>query len=135
MSRSATESSEASIDLAFLERYQEAWSDGDADRIVEMMTPDGIYEASFGSDPWGKRYVGHDEIRAGILRGQSLYPGGHSDHHDTHLFGDHGFARWTSSRVGPEGANVDVYGCDFYEFRDGLVSRKIAFRKSFVEAE
>ena len=135
MAGSATGSAQASIDMAFLERYQQAWSDGDADRIVEMMTPDGVYEASYGPDPWGRRYVGRDEIRAGVLRGKSLFPGGHSDHYDTYLFGDHGFARWTSTRVGQDGSTVDVQGCDFYEFRDGLVSRKIAFRKSFVAPE
>ena len=132
MSSPVTEADQAAVELEFLERYQQAWSDGDADTIVAMMTPDGVYEASYGPEPWGRRYAGREEIRAGVIRGKELYPGGHSDHYDTYLFGNHGFARWTSSRPGPDGSKVDVQGCDFYEFRDGLVSRKIAFRKSFV---
>lgn len=135
MTTSTTEPTQTTVDLAFLERYQQAWSDGDEDRIVEMMTPDGVYEASYGPEPFGRRYVGREDIRAGVLRGKGLFPGGHSDHYETHLFGNHGFARWTSSRIGPDGSTIDVQGCDFYEFRDGLVSRKIAFRKSFVADE
>ena len=115
-----------------LRQVLDAFNRHDLAAIMAHLADDCVFESPRGPEPWGRRYVGREEIRAGVIRGKELYPGGHSDHYDTYLFGNHGFARWTSSRPGPDGSKVDVQGCDFYEFRDGLVSRKIAFRKSFV---
>lgn len=118
------------VDDAFFARYQQAWSEADVEKIVEMMTPDGMYEASFGPEPWGKRYVGRTAILAAL---KEMYPepGSHSTHEYGQRYrdGNHGFSAWTSTSEGPDGQPVTTYGFDFYEFRDGLVSKKIAYRK------
>jgi len=55
--------------------------------------------------------------------------------HPAHVYGDryrdgnHGFSPWTSASIGPDGQSATTYGFDFYEFRDGLVAKKIAYRK------
>ncbi len=119
------------VDDAFFARYQHAWSVGDADAIAGMMTPDGLYEASFGPEPWGQRFNGRDAIRAAVVAQQAS-----SSHRGSHVYGqryvcgNHGFSTWTSDSVDADGNPTVVYGCDFYEFRDGLVSKKIAFRKA-----
>lgn len=119
------------IDDEFFARYQKAWSESNADAIVEMMTPDALYEASFGPEPWGQRFVGHDEIRAGLNRMfQGSADAATHDYDERYAFGNHGFSTWRSTSIGPDGHQVTVHGCDFYEFRDGLVAKKIAFRKS-----
>jgi ketosteroid isomerase-like protein len=131
MRNAAPEERDQTIDDAFFARYQQAWSESDVDAIVEMMTSDGLYEASFGPEPWGQRFVGHDEIRVGLTK---IFSG--ASHKATHeyderyTFGNHGFSTWTSTSIGPDGQPVAVHGCDFYEFRDGLVAKKIAFRKA-----
>lgn len=118
------------VDDEFFARYQRAWTDGDIEAIVEMMTPDGLYEASFGPEPWGQRFVGRAAIRAGL---EAMHAAaGERPSHDygeRYAFGNHGFSTWTSTSVGPDGTESSVHGADFYEFRDGLVSKKIAFRK------
>ena len=87
---------------ALLARYQQAWSDGDIEGILSMTPPDGVYEASFGPNPWGRRFVGHDEIRTALLDMGVGQPG-HSRHlyGETHVVGDCGFALWTSVQDGP----------------------------------
>lgn len=117
------------IDDEFFAAYQKAWSDRDAAAIVRMMTPDALYEASFGPEPWGDRFVGHREIRTALDRMFSG-PGATHDYDERYVFGNHGFSTWRSESVGPDGQPVTVHGCDFYEFKDGLVARKIAFRKA-----
>lgn len=126
--RPAIESSEA-----LLARYQRAWSELDADTIVELMTPDGVYEASFGPEPYGQRFVGREAIRRAVLGFKTgPHPGSH-EYGETYLFGSHAFATWTSVQRGPDGAVLaSTHGCDFYELRDGLVARKIAYRKSLA---
>jgi ketosteroid isomerase-like protein len=107
------------VDDEFFARYQQAWTDGDIEAIVEMMTPDGLYEASFGPEPWGQRFVGHAAIRAGL---EAMHAAAGT--RPSHDYGE----RYTS--VGPDGTTSSIHGADFYEFRDGLVAKKIAFRKA-----
>lgn len=114
-------------------RYQQAWSEGNIEAIVSMMTPDGVYEASMGPEEWGARYVGHDEIRAALhaMGIGTSRTGGHV-YGERVLVGDRGFSEWTSQTTGPDGEPFTIYGADVYEFRDGLVSKKIAYRKHVV---
>lgn len=115
---------------ALLTRYQQAWTDGDIDGIVEMTAPDGVYEASFGPNPWGERFVGPEEIRAALVRMRIGEPGGsRHEYAETHIVGDCGFAMWRSVLDGTDGPVITMHGADFYRFRDGKVAAKIAYRK------
>jgi ketosteroid isomerase-like protein len=126
-----TEATDVTVDDAFFARYQQAWTDGDIDAIVSMMTPDALYEASFGPEPWGQQFVGRAAIRAGL---EAMHAAaGERPSHDygeRYAFGNHGFSTWTSTSVAADGTRSAVHGADFYEFRDGLVAKKIAFRKA-----
>jgi ketosteroid isomerase-like protein len=128
----AAEAVAASFDEAMLDKYQAAWSKHDPDAIIEMMTEDCVYDASFGPEPWGERFVGREAVREGILRNlaASDHPYTELTHYERHLFGDYGFSMWTSMYRNADGTPVSLHGCDFYEFRDGLVAKKIAFRKA-----
>ena len=48
---------------AFIARFNSVWDAHDVDGIVEMFTDDVVFEASFGSQPYGERAVGKDEAR------------------------------------------------------------------------
>jgi ketosteroid isomerase-like protein len=125
-------STSGSSDLtSLLARYQQAWTDGDIEGILSMTPPDGEYEASFGPNPWGQRFVGHDEIRSALL-GMGLGRPGRSRHEygETHVVGDCAFALWTNVRDGSSGPETTMHGADFYRFSDGMVAAKIAYRKN-----
>lgn len=130
MSRSGEPQDDGGVDDEFFARYQQAWSEADIQQIVQMMTPDGMYEASFGPEPWGNRYVGRDAILT-VLQEMYPEPGSHATHEygDRYRDGNHGFSAWTSTSQESDGTTITTYGFDFYEFRDGLVSKKIAYRK------
>lgn len=119
------------VDDEFFRRYQQAWSDCDAETIAAMMTPDGLYEASYGSQPWGERYEGREAIRT-HLQNTWADPANRSRHvyGDRYLLGNRGFAEWTSTPPDADDPGETVHGADFYEFRDGLVAKKIAYRKA-----
>lgn len=121
----------ASSDVAaLLSRYQQAWTDGDIDGIVEMTAPDGVYEASFGPNPWGERFVGPDEVRAALVRMRLGEPGGtRHEYEETRIIGDCGFAMWRNVVDGPDGPTVTMHGADFYRFREGKIAAKVAYRK------
>ena len=50
---------------------------------------------------------------------------------DTHaVAGDLGVSRWTiRGTLAGTGGRIEVNGCDFYEFREGLVVRKDSYWK------
>jgi ketosteroid isomerase-like protein len=114
-----------------LARYQQAWADGDIEAILSMTAPDGVYEASFGPEPWGQRFTGHHEIRAALVRMRLDQPDRpRHQYGETHIVGDCAFALWTNVQDGPSGPETTMHGADFYRFRDGKVTAKIAYRKS-----
>ncbi len=115
---------------ALLARYQQAWSDGDIEAILSMTPEDGVYEASFGPEPWGQRFVGHDEIRAILVSLGIDQPGGsRHEYGETHVVGDCAFALWTNVEDTPDGPRTTMHGADLYRLRDGMVAAKIAYRK------
>jgi ketosteroid isomerase-like protein len=133
--RATTSSTSTNVDAsdlgARLARYQQAWADGDIEGILAMTPPDGIYEASFGPNPWGQRFVGHEEIRSALHRMGVGQPGGARHQYGaTYLVGDCAFAMWTNVQDGPSGPVTTMHGADFYRFRNGMVAEKIAYRKS-----
>src|SRR3954451_23913528 len=125
-------SSAAAADLAaLLARYQQAWTDGDIEGILSMTPDDGVYEASFGPNPWGQRFVGHDQIRTALLDMGLDQPGrARHEYGETHIVDHCAFALWTNVQEGPTGSETTMHGADFYRFRDGTVAAKIAYRKN-----
>jgi ketosteroid isomerase-like protein len=117
---------------ALFERYLHAWATSNVDEICAMTHPEGVYEASVGPHPWGNRFVGPDGVRAGLdaMHAASTNRSSTHDYHETHLYGDLAFARWTSRFVDKDGHEGSVEGADFFEFRDGLVLKKLAYRKT-----
>ena len=117
--------------VELLNRYQLAWANGDIDEILSMTPSDGVYEASRGPQVWGERYVGHDQIRNALITMGVNQPGpSRHEYGETHVVGECGFAMWSSVQDGPQGSQVTMHGADFYRFRNGMVSAKIAYRKA-----
>jgi len=117
---------------ALFERYLRAWSTSNVDQIAAMTHPDGVYEASFGPNPYGNRFRGPAEVKAGLdaMHAASTNRSSTHDYHHTYLYGDRAFARWTSTYVDKDGNEGSVEGADFFEFKDGLVLAKLAYRKN-----
>lgn len=116
---------------ALFERYLNAWSASNVDQIAAMTHPEGVYEASFGPHPYGDRFTGPAEVKAGLeaMHAASTNRSSTHDYHHTYLYGERAFARWTSTWVDKEGNAGSVEGADFFEFKDGLVLAKLAYRK------
>lgn len=114
------------------ERYLRAWSTSNVDEIAAMTHPEGIYEASYGPHPYGNRFVGPAAVKAGLeaMHAASTNRSSTHEYHQTYLYGDLAFARWTSNYVDKDGNEGSVEGADFFEFKDGLVLAKLAYRKT-----
>lgn len=108
-----------------LAEFMDCWNTRDVERLVGFFTEDGVFHGSVGPELLGATAVGHDEIRAAVVRLFEASPEGRFE--DTAVFvgGDRGAAEWTF--VSGESA---VRGCDLFEFSGDRIRVKNAFRKT-----
>jgi hypothetical protein len=106
------------------ERFAEAWTSGDVEGCLALMTDDARYGASIGPEP-GRTFRGTLELRAGIA---------HMIAHDNTVkislvswteIGLTAIAEW---RYDLADGSVEL-GIDRLDFRGGMICGKEAYRK------
>jgi steroid delta-isomerase-like uncharacterized protein len=109
----------------------EAFNAHDLDRIMTFFADDCVLEMPRGPHPWGRRCEGRDAVREGLASRFEGLPDVH--YADAEHFVDaerqSGISKWTLTGTTREGQRVEVRGCDFYTFRDGLATRKDSYWK------
>jgi steroid delta-isomerase-like uncharacterized protein len=117
------------ITAATLKQVLEAFNRHDLDAIMEYFADDAIFDMPRGPHPWGQRYVGKDEVRAGLATRFAGIPDVHygDDHH--WVSGDRGVSEWLLTGTTTAGTPIEVRGCDLFEFRDGKITRKDSYWK------
>ena len=120
-------SDETRVDV--LRRLVDAFNRQDVDAAAELFAVHGVWEASRGSEIWGRRFSGLDELRRGMAeRFRALPDGRYSD--DTHFVcGDRGFSEWTFEATAADGSAMKVRGCDIWAFDGDKIARKNSFWK------
>lgn len=109
--------------------YTAAWSRHDLEAIMDMMTPDCIFETSGGPDPWGRRYEGSAAVREAIAEIFEMLADIRLTDARHFVEGDRGVSEYTMLATRPDGTRIDARGCDLFEFRDGKIHRKDSYRK------
>ena len=117
--------------LATLKALAQAFNDHDLDRIMSFFADDAVLEMLRGPDPWGRRHVGKEAVRAGLASRFEGLPDVHygNDEHFVDSTADTGISKWTLTGTTREGMRKEVRGCDFYTFRNGKVVRKDSYWK------
>jgi ketosteroid isomerase-like protein len=116
----------------FLEAFAAAWNRHDTDAILSMMTPDCVFQASRGPEVKGTAYVGQDEVRRGIEDVFRSFPDARWNGSMHFISGDRGVSEWVFTATGPDGARIEVQGCDLFTFRDGRIAVKNSYRKQRI---
>jgi ketosteroid isomerase-like protein len=115
--------------LRMIRAITTAFDEHDLDGIMAHFADDAVFEAPRGPQPWGKRFVGRDEVRKAFAGRFSGIPDiRYKD--DEHLVdGDRGASEWTLSGTATTGERIEVRGCDLWTFREGKVVKKDSFWK------
>ncbi len=115
--------------MQLLEELFRAFNDHDAEKVVSLMTEDCVFEAAAGPEVHGARHTGRAAVQAAF---EAVWKGlpdvqwvvtGHF------VSGDRAVSEWIFRATRPDGARIEVQGCDLFTLRDGLVASKKAFRK------
>ena len=117
------------ISLERLDALVEAFNRKDLDTIVAAFAEDGEFLLAAGPEPFGARFVGRDEIRAGLAARFAAVPDIRWSDGRHWIFGDKALSEWRVQGTLPDGRRLDCLGCDLWEFRGGQVTKKDTYYK------
>jgi ketosteroid isomerase-like protein len=114
-----------------LERICDAFNAHDLDRIMGFFADDCVLEMPRGGQPWGARAEGRENVRKALAGRFEGLPDVHygNAQHFVDREADTGISKWTLTGTRRDGHRIEVWGCDFYTFRDGKVVRKDSYWK------
>ena len=117
---------------AFVTRFNDVWNGHAIEGILEMMTDDVIFEASFGQDPWGTRVVGKPAVREFLEHMFDRIPYVRWDEIRHFAHPSQVTVEWLTSGSPKGGTPYKVEGCDILTIRDGKIAAKRSYRKGQV---
>jgi steroid delta-isomerase-like uncharacterized protein len=113
-----------------LRQVLDAFNEHDLDAIMTHFAEDCVFDAPRGADPWGRRFVGKDEVRRGLAGRFEGIPDVHYGGDDHFASGARGVSEWTITGTDLDGERIEVRGCDLWTFADdGTIVRKDSFWK------
>ena len=112
-----------------LQALCEAFNAHDLDRIMMFFADDCLLEMPRGSQPWGYRFLGKENVRKALATRFEGLPDVHYGNDEHFVDADTGISKWVLTGTTPDGTRKEVHGCDFYTFRDGKVIRKDSYWK------
>ena len=103
----------------------------DLDAILEHFADDAVFESPRGPEPFGTRYTGKAEVRAGLAKRFEGIPDVHygDDRHFVSADGTRGASEWTLTGTTTDGQRLEVRGCDLWTLRDGRIVVKDSYWK------
>jgi len=121
-------SAERSIQM--LRRVLDGFNDHDVDAIMAHFAESCVFDSPRGPDPWGRRFVGKAEVRAGLSARFEGIPDVHYGDADHFAFGARGVSEWTITGTDLGNDRIEVRGCDLWTIGDdGTIVRKDSFWK------
>jgi steroid delta-isomerase-like uncharacterized protein len=117
------------VTVGLLKEFLEAFNRHDLDAILSFFADDCIFYMPRGAKPRGDRYMGKEEVRAGLAKRFEGIPDVHYGDDRHWVCGDLGVSEWTLTGTSTSGQYIEVRGVDLLEFEQGKVIRKDSFWK------
>ena len=115
--------------LQILDGLADAFNSHDIDLIMAYFADDCSLDMPRGPKPEGKRHVGKEEVRRGLLSRFETTPDVHYGDAEHFHDGNTGISKWLLTGTTPDGEKIEVRGCDFYTIEGGKVVRKDSYWK------
>jgi len=118
--------------VEILKSFLDAFNRHDLDAIMSFFADDCSMDLPRGDQPYGRRLIGQDEVRAGCASRFAGLPDAHYGDDRHWVIGNMGFSEWTLTGTTPAGERIEVRGTDHLEFQGGKIIRKNSFWKIVV---
>lgn len=120
------------MNIKDLENYSDAWNSHDIDRIMEYMTDDCIFETGGGSERYGTRYVGFNEVRKRFMEVWIEIPDVRFENALHFIQGSNGCSEWTFVGTSKDSIKLELDGCDLFTFEGGKIKSKRSYIKNRI---
>jgi ketosteroid isomerase-like protein len=117
------------VKLEVLDGVLDGFNRHDLEAILSFFTDDCVFESPRGSDPWGRRFVGKEEVARGLGARFETIPDVHYGDGSHFVAGDRGVSQWTLTGTTVEGERLEVRGCDLWTFRGDEIVLKDSYWK------
>ena len=117
------------VTVETLRRLLDAFNAHDIDAVMAFFADDCVLEMPRGPDPWGRRLEGWNRVREGLESRFAGIPDVHYGEDRHWIAGDRGCSEWTLTGTTTEDEQIEVRGCDLFEFGAGKVVRKDSYWK------
>jgi len=117
------------VTVALMKGFLDAFNRHDLDSIMSYFSDDCVFYMPRGAGPRGDRFVGRDEVRAGLAKRFEGIPDVHYGDDRHWALGDFGVSEWTLTGTTTAGKRLAVRGVDLLEFAAGKITRKDSFWK------
>lgn len=107
----------------------EAFNQHNVSAIMEFFSADCILQMPRGPDPYGKQYVGKEQVGEAFANRFQSIPDVHYSEDKHWVAGERGVSEWLLTGTTTGGTTLRLYGCDLWEFRNGKVIRKDSYWK------
>jgi len=115
--------------LEQLKGFLDAFNRHDLDSIMSHFADDCVFYMPRGAGPRGDRYVGRENVRAGLAKRFEGIPNVHYGDDQHWTCGNLGVSEWTLTGTWVSGKSIEVRGVDLLEFVGGKITRKDSFWK------
>jgi len=117
------------VTVELLKAFLDAFNRHDLDAIMHYFADDCVFYMPRGTSPRGERYVGKEDVRAGLAKRFKGIPDVHYGEDQHWVCGDVGLSEWTLTGTSTAGERLEVRGVDILEFAGGKIRRKDSFWK------
>ncbi|MBT6093685.1 MAG: nuclear transport factor 2 family protein [Rhodospirillaceae bacterium] len=117
------------ITMDLMREIDQAYSSHDPDAIAATFTPDGIFDNASGSEVYGRRYSGRDEIRGYFETLFATTSNVKWAKSDIRIAGHKVYAEWLRTATNADGVEQAWQGMDVYTFEGNLVAKKDTYIK------
>jgi ketosteroid isomerase-like protein len=117
------------VTVETLERVVDAFNAHDLDAVMSFFADDPVLELPRGPHPWGQRFEGLEEVRAGLASRFAGIPDVHYGEDRHWVSGNRGCSKWLLTGTTVQGVRIEVRGCDLWEFDGDKIARKDSYWK------
>ena len=117
---------------SFIHRFNTVWDEHNIDGIVDMFTDDVVFEASFGSKPYGERATGKEAARQLATSIFERIPDLRFDEIRHLIRSDFAVVESATSGTPVGGEPYEIHIVDILTIRDGKIAAKRSYRKARI---
>ncbi len=117
------------VTIETLKGFIDAFNRHDLDAIMDYFAEDCMFYNPRGAGPRGDRYIGKEQVRAGLAKRFEGIPDVHYGEDRHWVCQELGVSEWTLTGTAASGTKIAVRGVDLLEFSGGKIVRKDSFWK------